>query len=115
MVLTQNTDLLFLDETTTYLDLATSVDILELVDDLCQRLGRTVVMVLHDLNLAVRYSDYLMAMNEGRIMASGITFGDYYCGTTAAGFRPADAGDRRSADWRFTHRPSQKPKNNTLD
>lgn len=71
MVLTQNTDILFLDEPTTYLDLATSVDILELVEDLCQRLGRTVVMVLHDLNLAVRYSDYLVVMNEGQVMASG--------------------------------------------
>lgn len=62
MVLAQNTDILFLDEPTTYLDLATSVDILELVDSLRQELGRTVVMVLHDLNLAVRYSDYLVIM-----------------------------------------------------
>lgn len=71
MVLAQNTDILFLDEPTTYLDLATSVDILELVDSLRQKLGRTVVMVLHDLNLAVRYSDYLVVMKEGQVIASG--------------------------------------------
>ena len=72
MVLAQNTDILFLDEPTTYLDLATSVDILELVDSLRQDLGRTVVMVLHDLNLAVRYSDYLVVMKDGQVIASGI-------------------------------------------
>ncbi|MDK4232879.1 ABC transporter ATP-binding protein [Corynebacterium accolens] len=72
MVLAQNTDILFLDEPTTYLDLATSVDILELVDSLRQELGRTVVMVLHDLNLAVRYSDYLVVMKDGQVIASGI-------------------------------------------
>ena len=71
MVLAQNTDILFLDEPTTYLDLATSVDILELVDSLRQELGRTVVIVLHDLNLAVRYSDYLVVMKEGQVIASG--------------------------------------------
>ena len=71
MVLAQNTDILFLDEPTTYLDLATSVDVLELVDSLRQKLGRTVVMVLHDLNLAVRYSDYLVVMKEGQVIASG--------------------------------------------
>lgn len=72
MVLAQNTNILFLDEPTTYLDLATSVDILELVDSLRQELGRTVVMVLHDLNLAVRYSDYLVVMKDGQVIASGI-------------------------------------------
>ncbi|MDK4262732.1 ABC transporter ATP-binding protein [Corynebacterium accolens] len=71
MVLAQNTDILFLDEPTTYLDLATSVDILELVDSLRQELGRTVVMVLHDLNLAVRYSAYLVVMKDGQVIASG--------------------------------------------
>lgn len=71
MVLAQNTDILFLDEPTTYLDLATSVDILELVRKLRRELNRTVVMVLHDLNLAVRYSDHLVVMNQGRILASG--------------------------------------------
>ncbi|MGV0397110.1 ABC transporter ATP-binding protein [Corynebacterium suicordis] len=71
MVLAQNTDILFLDEPTTYLDLATSVDILELVRQLRTELNRTVVMVLHDLNLAVRYSDHLVVMNEGKVLASG--------------------------------------------
>ena len=71
MVLAQNTDILFLDEPTTYLDLATSVEILELVQRLRQELDRTVVMVLHDLNLAVRYSDNLVVMRDGRILATG--------------------------------------------
>lgn len=71
MVLAQNTDILFLDEPTTYLDLATSVEILELVQRLRRELDRTVVMVLHDLNLAVRYSDNLVVMKDGQVLATG--------------------------------------------
>ncbi|KAB3522849.1 ATP-binding cassette domain-containing protein [Corynebacterium sp. zg254] len=71
MVLAQNTEILFLDEPTTYLDLATSVEILELVRNLRRELDRTVVMVLHDLNLAVRYSDNLVVMKGGQILATG--------------------------------------------
>lgn len=71
MVLAQDTDILFLDEPTTYLDLATSVEILELVQKLRRELNRTVVMVLHDLNLAIRYSDNLIVMKNGEILASG--------------------------------------------
>lgn len=71
MVLAQNTEILFLDEPTTYLDLATSVEILELVQKLRHELDRTVVMVLHDLNLAVRYSDNLVVMKAGQILATG--------------------------------------------
>ena len=71
MVLAQNTDILFLDEPTTYLDLATSVEILELVQRLRRALDRTVVMVLHDLNLAVRYSDNLVVMKDGQVLATG--------------------------------------------
>ena len=71
MVLAQNTEIMFLDEPTTYLDLATSIDILELVSSLRDELGRTVVMVLHDLNLAIRYSDHLVVMRDGRILATG--------------------------------------------
>lgn len=70
MTLAQGTDLLLLDEPTTYLDLAHAVDVLDLVDDLHES-GRTVVMVLHDLNLAVRYSDNLVVMREGSILAQG--------------------------------------------
>ena len=71
MVLAQDTEVMFLDEPTTYLDLATSIEILELIHSLRTRLGRTIVMVLHDLNLAIRYSDHLIAMNQGRILATG--------------------------------------------
>ncbi|MET8663591.1 ABC transporter ATP-binding protein [Streptomyces tendae] len=70
MTLAQGTDLLLLDEPTTYLDLAHAVDVLDLVDDLHES-GRTVVLVLHDLNLATRYSDNLVVMREGAILAQG--------------------------------------------
>ncbi|MBM7365518.1 ABC transporter ATP-binding protein [Gordonia hydrophobica] len=70
MTLAQGTDLLLLDEPTTFLDLAHALDVLDLVDDLHEE-GRTIVMVLHDLNLAVRYSDNLVAMKDGRVVAQG--------------------------------------------
>ncbi|MET4612455.1 iron complex transport system ATP-binding protein [Rhodococcus sp. PvR044] len=71
MALAQGTDILLLDEPTTYLDLAHSVEVLDLVDRMHEELGRTVVMVLHDLNLAIRYSDRLIVMSEGAVVASG--------------------------------------------
>ncbi|MCC3770401.1 ABC transporter ATP-binding protein [Streptomyces sp. UNOC14_S4] len=71
MALAQETDLLLLDEPTTYLDISHQVEVL----DLCRRLnherGRTVVAVLHDLNQAARYADHLIAMRAGRIVAEG--------------------------------------------
>ncbi|MBV7247817.1 MULTISPECIES: ABC transporter ATP-binding protein [Streptomyces] len=70
MTLAQGTDLLLLDEPTTYLDLAHAIDVLDLVDDLHES-GCTVVMVLHDLNLATRYSDNLVVMRDGAILAQG--------------------------------------------
>ncbi|AGK75416.1 ABC transporter ATP-binding protein [Streptomyces microflavus] len=70
MTLAQGTDLLLLDEPTTYLDLAHAIDVLDLVDDLHES-GCTVVMVLHDLNLATRYSDNLIVMRAGSILAQG--------------------------------------------
>ncbi|GAA3783463.1 ABC transporter ATP-binding protein [Streptomyces phyllanthi] len=70
MTLAQGTDLLLLDEPTTYLDLAHAIDVLDLVDDLHES-GCAVVMVLHDLNLATRYSDNLIVMREGSILAQG--------------------------------------------
>ncbi|MFI6323854.1 ABC transporter ATP-binding protein [Nonomuraea sp. NPDC050556] len=71
MALAQGTDLLLLDEPTTFLDLAHQVEVLELVRHLHEEAGRTVVMVLHDLNLAARYTDRLVAMREGRVIAAG--------------------------------------------
>ncbi len=70
MTLAQGTDLLLLDEPTTYLDLAHAIDVIDLVDDLHES-GCTVVMVLHDLNLALRYSDNLVVMKAGSILAQG--------------------------------------------
>jgi len=71
MALAQGTEILLLDEPTTFLDLAHQVDVLDLVDRLNRERGRTVVMVLHDLNLAARYAGNLVAMRRGRIAASG--------------------------------------------
>jgi iron complex transport system ATP-binding protein len=71
MALAQGTDLLLLDEPTTFLDLAHQVDVLELIRRLHREADRTVVMVLHDLNLAARYADRLIAMRDGRIVAAG--------------------------------------------
>lgn len=71
MALAQGTDILLLDEPTTFLDLAHSLEVLDLVDQLHEDMGRTVVMVLHDLNLAIRYSDRLIVMRNGGIVAQG--------------------------------------------
>ena len=71
MTLAQDTPTLLLDEPTTYLDLAHSIDVLSLVRRLRDEEGKTIVMVLHDLNLAVRYADHLLVMGEGRIAATG--------------------------------------------
>ena len=71
MALAQGTDLLLLDEPTTFLDLAHQVDVLDLVERLNREAGRTVVMVLHDLNLAARYAGRILAMRDGRIVADG--------------------------------------------
>lgn len=71
MALAQGTDLLLLDEPTTYLDLAHQVDVLDLIGQLHDAGGRTVVMVLHDLNLAARYADRLVALADGEIIAEG--------------------------------------------
>jgi iron complex transport system ATP-binding protein len=71
MALAQQTDLLLLDEPTTYLDLAHQVSVLELVAQLNARDGRTIVMVLHDLNQAARYADQIVALRQGAIVAAG--------------------------------------------
>lgn len=71
MALAQDTEILLLDEPTTFLDLAHQIEILDLLCDLNQQQGRTIVMVLHDLNQACRYADFLVAVKEGRIFAAG--------------------------------------------
>ena len=71
MALAQGTELMLLDEPTTYLDLAHQVDVLDLLVDLNRRDQRTIVLVLHDLNQAARYSDHLVAMRDGAVVATG--------------------------------------------
>ncbi|MBW9214991.1 ABC transporter ATP-binding protein [Mumia sp. zg.B53] len=71
MALAQDTDVLLLDEPTTHLDLAHAVEVLDLVVRLRRDTGRTIVVVLHDLNLAARYSDHLVVVDDGRIVAQG--------------------------------------------
>jgi len=71
MALAQQTDILLLDEPTTFLDIAHQIEVLDLLTDLNLNYGTTVVMVLHDLNLAARYADHLVAMAAGRIHATG--------------------------------------------
>jgi iron complex transport system ATP-binding protein len=71
MALAQETELLLLDEPTTFLDIAHQIEVLELVAGLNRTAGRTVVVVLHDLNLACRYAHHVVAMRAGRVVASG--------------------------------------------
>jgi iron complex transport system ATP-binding protein len=72
MALAQETDLLLLDEPTTFLDINHQVELLDLLTDLNREAGRTIVAVLHDLNLACRYADHIIAMKQGRIVTEGV-------------------------------------------
>ena len=71
MALAQQTELLLLDEPTTFLDVSHQVEVLDLLTDLNRASGTTIVMVLHDLNLAARYADHLVAIADGRVQQSG--------------------------------------------
>ncbi|TNJ42742.1 ABC transporter ATP-binding protein [Phaeobacter sp. B1627] len=71
MVLAQDTPLVLLDEPTTFLDLHHQIDILELVTDLARSHGKTVIAVLHDLNLASRFCDHLVALRAGEVITAG--------------------------------------------
>ncbi|GAA1102899.1 ABC transporter ATP-binding protein [Nocardiopsis metallicus] len=71
MALAQRTDLLLLDEPTTFLDVSHQVEVLDLLTDLNASRGTTIVLVLHDLNLAARYSDHLIALADGGLHAAG--------------------------------------------
>jgi iron complex transport system ATP-binding protein len=71
MALAQETDILLLDEPTTFLDVAHQVDVLDLLTDLNRDRGTTVVMVLHDMNMAARYADHIVAVRAGRVVAAG--------------------------------------------
>ncbi|WP_221568439.1 ABC transporter ATP-binding protein [Alkalihalobacillus sp. TS-13] len=71
MALAQETDIIFLDEPTTYLDMAHQLEILELLQNLNIQEKRTIIMVLHDLNQAARFADYIIAMKDGEIVKAG--------------------------------------------
>jgi iron complex transport system ATP-binding protein len=71
MALAQQTDLLLLDEPTTFLDVSHQVEVLDLLVDLNRARGTTIVMVLHDLNMAARYADHLVALASGHLHAAG--------------------------------------------
>lgn len=72
MALAQDTGIMLLDEPTTFLDISHQVEVLDLLTDLNKRDGRTIVLVLHDLNQATRYSHHLIAMRSGAIVAQGV-------------------------------------------
>ncbi|MEC2054933.1 ABC transporter ATP-binding protein [Peribacillus psychrosaccharolyticus] len=71
MTLAQDTDIILLDEPTTYLDMAHQIEILDLLFELNEKENRTIVMVLHDLNLACRYAHHLISIKDGEIYAQG--------------------------------------------
>lgn len=71
MALAQETETLLLDEPTTFLDMEHQLEVLQLLDRLNREEGRTILMVLHDLNNASRYSHHMIALSEGRMFASG--------------------------------------------
>lgn len=71
MALAQDTDLLLLDEPTSFLDVSHQIEVLDLLRDLNRDRGTTVVLVLHDLNLAARYADHLVALVDGRVHSAG--------------------------------------------
>lgn len=71
MALAQETDILLLDEITTYLDIHYQIEILHLIRELNRKKGITVVMVLHDINLALAFCDEVVIMKDGRITAQG--------------------------------------------
>lgn len=73
MALAQETDIIFLDEPTTYLDMAHQLEVLELLEKLNREQGRTIVMVLHDLNQAARFADFIIALKDGEIVRTGIS------------------------------------------
>lgn len=71
MALAQKTEVLFLDEPTTYLDMCYQLELMELVKEINKKFNMTIVMVLHDLNQAARYSDRIVIMKSGNIIANG--------------------------------------------
>ena len=71
MALAQQTDILLLDEPTTFLDISYQIEILDLLAELNRKRGTTIVMVLHDINLSARYADRIFALHKGKLIAEG--------------------------------------------
>lgn len=71
VLLAQRSPILFLDEPTTYLDIHHQLRMMKLLGHINEKLGLTIVIVLHDMNQALQYTQYVIAMNEGRIVAAG--------------------------------------------
>ncbi|WP_270646951.1 ABC transporter ATP-binding protein [Paeniclostridium hominis] len=71
MALAQETDILLLDEPTTYLDLAHQLEILKLLEELNKNQGRTIVMVIHEINNAARFADHMIGIKKGRVVCEG--------------------------------------------
>jgi iron complex transport system ATP-binding protein len=105
MALAQETDVLLLDEPTTFLDVAHQVAMLDLLADLNHERGTTMVMVLHELNLAARYADHLIAMSEGDVVAEGTPESV----VTEATVRKVFALESRIIDDPVTHTPMVVP------
>ncbi|MBP1992308.1 ABC transporter ATP-binding protein [Paenibacillus eucommiae] len=71
MALAQQTDILFLDEPTTFLDMAHQLEVLQLLQELNEKENRTIIMVVHDLNHAARYAHHMVAIKQGKVISEG--------------------------------------------
>ncbi|CEP81136.1 ABC transporter ATP-binding protein [Paraclostridium sordellii] len=74
MALAQQTDILILDEPTTYLDLAHQLEVLKLLEELNKKQGTTIVMVIHELNNAARFADHMIGVKKGEVVCQGSTY-----------------------------------------
>ena len=74
MALAQQTDILVLDEPTTYLDLAHQLEVLNLLEELNKKQGTTIVMVIHELNNAARFADHMIGVKKGKIACQGSAY-----------------------------------------
>ena len=110
LALAQGTPLMLLDEPTTFLDLAHQVEVLDLLADLNEREGRTIVLVLHDLNLACRYAHHLVAMKRRRASSAEGTPAEVITAEIVAEVFGLDGpGDRRPADRHPPRAPRARP------
>ena len=71
MALAQQTEILILDEPTTYLDLAHQLEILKLLEELNRKQGTTIIMVIHELNNAARFADHMIGVKKGKVVCQG--------------------------------------------